>query len=279
MIRWQGMALGVVALVFAQGGALAAVAPEAARDLVKKSGMWLEMDSLGGQVRAGMAGALARNPGALPEATKARLLGCAATAYGAEALRATATDAVAGALQPADVPVLVAWYDSELGHRIAALEQASAAKVADPAERLRRGEQLLQAASPGRRASLQAMLAETRSADVMADTAIEMAIAVREGLARADPSATPRAIADIKADLDAKRPQLVARYAQMGLPAYAFAYDGLDDDDLKRNVDYLASAAAKAYSDASVRGVARALNDASVALGRCLKDAGAAKAP
>ena len=279
MVRWQGMALGVVALVVAQGGAMAAVAPEAAQELVKKSGLWLEIDSLGGQVRAGMASALARDGGAQAEARRTRLLGCAATAYGTDAMRAMAVDAVAGALQPADVPALLAWYDGELGRRVAGMEQVSAAQVTDPAERLRRGEQALRTASARRKTSLQAILAETRSADIMADTAIEMAIAVRQGLAMADPSATPGAIADIKADLAAKRPQLVERYAQMGLPAYAFAYDGLADDELRRYADYLASPAAKAYSDGAVRGVARALTDASVTLGRCLKDAGAPKAP
>ncbi len=279
MIRWQGMSAVALALALAHGAAMAAVAPEAAQDLVKRSGLWLEIDSLGGQVRAAMADALARDGGAQADAAKARLPGCAATAYATDAMRATAVDAVAGALQPTDVPVLVAWYDGELGRRIAGMEQVSAAQVTDPAERLRRGEQVLRTTSARRKASLRAILTETRSADIMADTAIEMAIAVRQGLALADPSATPSAIADIKADLAAKRPQLVERYAQMGLPAYAFAYDGLTDDELKRYADYLASPAAKAYSDGAVRGVARALNDASATLGRCLKDAGAAKAP
>ena len=279
MMRWQGMSVGALALALAHGAAMAAVAPEAAQDLVKKSGLWLEIDSLGGQVRAGMAGALARDGGAQADAAKARLPGCAATAYATDAMRATAVDAVAGALQPADVPVLVAWYDGELGRRIAGMEQVSAAQVADPAERLRRGEQVLRTASARRKTSLRKILTETRSADIMADTAIEMAIAVRQGLAMADPSATPSALADIKADLAAKRTQLVARYAQMGPAAYAFAYEGLDDDELERLAAYLASPAAKTYSDASVRGVARALSDASATLGRCLKDAGAAKAP
>ena len=275
MIRWQGMAGLALVLALAHGGAAAAVAPEAAQELVRKSGMALEIESLGAQVRAGMAGASARAGGAQAEAARARLLGCAATAYGTDAMRATAVDAVAGALQPADVPALVAWYDGELGHRIAGLEQASAAKVEDPAERLRLGEQLLRTASDRRIAALQAILANTRSAAIMADTSIEMAIAVRQGLAMANPSTTARTLADIKADLDARRPQLVARYAGMGLPAYAFAYDALSDDELDRLAEHVASPAARTYGDASERGVARALSDASVALGRCLKDAGA----
>ena len=279
MKRWHWMSGVAGALAIAQGAASAAVAPEVAQDLTKKSGLWLQLDSLGAQVRAGMASALAKDGEPQAEGAKTRLLACADTAYGADALRATAVDAVAGALQPADVPALLAWYDGALGRKVAGVEAASAAQVTDPAERLRRGDQSLRMASAARKASLQAVIAETRSVDVMADTAIEMATVVREGLAGIDPSATASAIADIKADLSGKRPQIVARYGQMAMPAYAFAYAGLGDDELRQYADYLASPAAKAYSDGSVRGVARALTDGSVKLGRCLKDAGPAKAP
>lgn len=275
MTRWHRMSGVACALAIAQGAALAAIAPDVAQDLTKKSGLWLQLDSLGAQVRAGMASALAQAGEPQAEAAKTRLLGCADTAYGADALRATAVEAVAGALQPVDVQPLLAWYDSALGRKVAGMEQASSAQVTDPAERLRRGDQALHTASAGRKASLQAILAETRSVDVMADTVIESAIAVRQGVAGVDGTATASSIADIKADLSAKRPQLVARYSQMALPAYAFAYAGLADDELKRYADYLAGAGAKAYNDATVRGVARALSDGAFKLGRCLKDVAA----
>ena len=268
--RMSGVAL---ALAIAQGAALAAIAPEVAQDLTKKSGLWLQLDSLGTQVRAGMASALAKDGEPQAEAAKTRLLACADTAYGADALRATAVDAVAGALQPTDVQALLAWYDSALGRKVAGMEQSSSAQVTDPAERLRRGDQALSKASAGRKASLQAILAETRSVDIMADTVIESAIAVRQGTASAEGTATASSMAEIKADLSARRPQLVARYSQMALPAYAFAYAGLDDDELKRYADYLAGSSAKAYNDGVVRGVARALSAGSVTLGRCMKDA------
>jgi hypothetical protein len=263
-----------MALAFAQA-ALAGVGPDVAQELAKKSGLWLQLDSLGSQVRTGMANSLAKAGDAQAEATKARLLACADKAYGADAMRATAVDAVAGALQPADVPALLAWYDGALGHKVAGMEETSTAQASDPAERLRRGGEALATASADRKASLQAILGETRSVDIMADTAIEMATAVRQGVASTDPSTTPGTIADIRADLSSRRPQIVVRYGQMALPAYAFAYAGLNDDELMRYADYLASPAAKAYSDGSVRGVARALTDGSVKLGRCLKDAAA----
>ena len=269
--RLSGVAL---ALVLAQAAAVAAVAPEVAQDLMKKSGLWAQLDSLGGQVRGGMASAV---PGgdAKVEATKTRMLACADTAYSADAMRATASDAVAGALQPSDVSTVMAWYDSPLGRKIASMEEASTAQVIEPQERVRRGSAALETASPARKASLEAILTETRSVDIMADTVIEMAIAVRTGMASADPAMTPSALADVKADLSAKRPLLVQRYSQLALPAYAYAYANLGDDDLKRYADYLSAPAAKAYNDGAVRGVARALTDGSVKLGRCLKDAAA----
>ena len=275
MVRWHGMAGVACALALAHAAAGAAVGADVALDLTKKSGLWLQLDSLGAQVRAGMASSLAKGDDARAEAARTRLLACADTAYGADAMRATAVDAVAGALQPADVSALLAWYDSALGHKVTGMEEASAAQVADPAERLRRGEQALGTASAARKASLQAILAETRSVDIMADTVIESAIAVRQGVAGANGTATAVAMSDVRADLSARRPELVARYSQMALPAYAFAYAGLDDDELKRYADYLAGASAKTYNDGSVRGVARALSDGSVKLGRCLKDAAA----
>ena len=267
------------ALLLAQAAAQAAVAPDVVQALARKSGLSGQMDSLGGQVRAGMASAMSQDANAPSEAVKSRLLGCADTAYGADAMRATALDAVAGALRPEDVPALVAWFDSALGAKVASQEQATAAQATDPAERMRRGDEALRTASAQRKASLQAIITETHSVDIMADTAIEMAVAVRQGLASSDPSVTAGAIANIKADLASRRPQIVARYTQISLPAYAFAYAGLNDDELKRYADYLATPAAQAYRDGSERGVARALADGSTRLGRCLKDAGAAKAP
>ena len=267
--RMSGVALG---LLLAQGAAMAAIAPDVAQDLMQKSGLWGQLESLGAQVRGGMSGALPSSGDLDVEATRTRMLACADTAYSADALRATAVDAVAGALQPTDVSAVTGWYDGPLGRKIAAMEEASTAQTLDPQERLRRGNAALEKASVARKASLQAILAETRSVDIMADTVIEMAIAVRTGMASTDPSMTPGALGDMKAELSGKRPQLVQRYTQLALPAYAFAYASLSDDDLKHYADYLASPAAKAYNDGAVRGVARALTDGSARLARCLKD-------
>ncbi len=184
------------ALLLGQAAATAAIAPEAAQDLMKKSGLWGQLDSLAGQVRGFMSSAVPDGD-ANVAATKTHMPACADTA---DAMRATAVDAVAGALQPSDVAPLMAWYDSPLGRRVAGMEEASTAQVIDPQERLRRGSAAL---------------------------------------------------------------------------AYAFACANLGDDDVRRYADHLAAPAAKACNDAGVRGVARALTDGSVNVGRCMKDASA----
>ena len=235
----------------------------------------MQLESLGAQVQAGMSDSMNKNPGQLTDAQKSRMLDCAQAAYAADGLRPPAVDAVAGTLQPADVAPLQAWYDSPLGRKISAMEASSATQVTDPQERLRRGAQALGGATGARKAALQAILTETHSVDIMADTLIEMALAVQQGMASLDPAATSASIAELKANLNSRRPQLVDHYAQISLPAYAFTYTGLGDDELARYAQYLATPAAKAFNDGSSRAISRALTSGSVKLGRCLKDAGA----
>ena len=269
--RW-GAAL---ALLAGQGVAMASIGPEAAQELTHKSGLWVQLESLGVQVQAGMTDTMAKNAGQLTDTQKSRMLDCAHAAYAADALRSVAVDAVSGALQPGDVAPLMGWYDSALGRKIAAAEEASSAQAVTPQERLQRGGAALAKASESRKAALNAILVETRSVEMMADTLIEMAYAVQQGMASLDPATTQAALSEIKANLASHRPQLLQHYAQISLPAYAFTYAGLDDDDLKQYADHLSSPAAKAFNDGTSRGVARALGSGSVKLGRCLKDAGA----
>jgi len=270
MTRSHRMWGAALALAAAQGAAQAAIAPEAAQDLATKSGLWTQLDSLVPQVRAGMAAGIQRSPGQVSEAQQARMLACTQSAFTAETLRPPALDAIAGTLQPRDVAPLLAWYDSALGRRIATIEATSAQQTPDPQERLRRGGEALSGASEARRASLQAILTETHSVDMMADTLIGMALAVQQGLASADPAAAGTPVSELRADLAARRPQVVA---------YAFTYLALSDDDLRQYADYLGTPAAMAFSDGMMRGVSRALTAGSVALARCLKEPDAPKAP
>ena len=265
------------ALAATQAAAVAAVSPEVAQDLAKRSGLSAQVDSLGSQVRTGMSAAMAKNPGPQTEAQKARMLECAQSAYAPDELRTPAIDAVAGTLQPTDVAPLLAWYDSPLGRKISAMEAASGAQQLDPQERLRRGAEALSNGKEARTASLQAILTETHSVDTMADTLIEMALAVQQGMTSLDAASSNASIAELKANLSSRRPQLIQHYTQIALPAYAFTYIGLDDDELHKYADYLGTPAARAFNDGSTRGVARALTAGSVKLGRCLKDSGAGK--
>ena len=268
-----------LALGVAQGAALAAIAPEAAQELARKSGLWTQLDSLLPQVRAGMEAGLQRGSGQVSAAQRAKMLDCAQSAFAGEALRATALDAIVGTLQPQDVAPLLAWYDSPLGRKIATIETTSSQQTPDPQERLRRGAEALASASAGRRASLQAIVNETHSVDLMADTLMGMALAVQQGLASADPAASAATIAEMKSGMGSRRPQLVAHFTQISVPAYAFTYLPLGDDELRQYADYLATPAATAFSDGTTRGVSRALTTGSVSLGRCLKSPDTPKAP
>jgi len=277
MNRLHRMAGVALALAVAQGAAQAAIAPEAAQELARKSGLWTQLDSLLPQVQAGMAAGLQRSQASA--AQRSRMQTCTQSAFAGEALRATAVDALVGTLQPQDVAPLLAWYDSALGRKIATIEATSSQQTPDPQERLRRGAEALAHASEGRRASLQAIVSETHSVDLMADTLMGMALAVQQGLASADPAASAATMAELKAGMGGRRPQLVAHFTQISVPAYAFTYLALGDDELKQYADYLGTPAALSFSEGTMRGVSRALGAGSLALGKCLKAADPAKAP
>jgi len=273
MSRWHGMSGAAMVLLAAHGAARADVAPEAAQDLVRKSGLWGQLESLRAQVRDGMADAAQKKPVKLSEGQTKALFDCVDSSYAAADLRAIAVDAVAGTLAPADLPPLQAWYDSPLGRKIATREASSAAQVPNPQERLRRGGEALANASPGRKASLQAILTETHSVDIMTDTLIEMAVAVQQGMTGIDPTAAVGSTADLKAHLATRRPDIVAHYTQISLPAYAFTYVNLGDDELKQYADHLGTPSATAFNEGSLRGVSRALSAGSVRMERCLQGA------
>jgi len=263
-----------LALLAAESAAVAAISAPAAEEFTRKSGLWVQMDSIGAQVRSGMSDALEKAGDDVPAERKARMLDCAQAAFAGDAMRAIATDAVAGALNPEDVRPLQAWFDSPLGHKIAAEEESSARQVIEPQERVRRGGEALASASPARRIALQSILTETHSVDIMADTLIEMAFAVQQAMASLDPAVTPARVAAIRQSMMARRPQLVDHYGQISLPAYAFTYARLSDDEIQHYAEHLASPAAKSFNDGSTRGVARALGAGSAKLGKCLAGSG-----
>lgn len=277
MIRPNRMWGAAVALLCAQGAAVAAVNPDAAQELARKSGLLAQLDSLGSQVGEGMSAAVAKSAGTVTPAQQAKLLGCAQSAYAAEALRKTALDAVAGGLQPADVAPLQAWYDSALGHQVALTEHDSSELVPDPQERVRRGAAELAKADDARKAALQAIVKNSHSVEMMTDTVIEMTLAVEQGMASVNPTAPGGSPSELKARLESRRPQIVGHFAEISMNAYAFTYGALSDDDLKRYAEFLGSPSGTAFNDATMRGVARALSLGSVQLGRCMQPAGAAK--
>ena len=267
------MASAALALL-ASHAALASISDGAAKELTLKSGLWVQMDSIGQQVRSSMSEAIDKNGAGVPAERKAKMLACAESAFAPDTLRGIAVDAIAGVLQPSDVLPLANWYDSGLGRRIAAEEESSARQVIEPQERIRRGTEALDASSGSRKLALQSIVTETHSVDIMADTLIEMAFAVQEGVASLDPAVTPAQVAQIRASLASRRPQVVEHYAQISVPAYAFTYARLSDDEVQKYAPHLVTPSAKVFNDGSTRGVARALGQGSARLGRCLQDAG-----
>jgi hypothetical protein len=265
--------VAVLALLAAHGLAAAAIDAVTARDVVRKSGLRTQLASVGAQMRAGMDAGAQDGKARLDPAQRQLLGACAQAAFAVDRMRATAVDAVAGALSPADLPPLMAWYDSDIGRKVTAIEEAAAALTGDPRERLRIGGEKLAAASAARQASLHAVLDNTHGAQRMVDMMIEVTLAVQQGVASVAPEAAGPPAGEMRAVLEQQRPQLTARYAQVLLQLFAFDYAALSDDELRRYADSLGSPAGSSFSDAAIRAVVRALQGGSVQLGRCIQEA------
>ena len=218
-----------------------------------------------------MSAAAEKSAGKVTADQQAKLLACAQSAYAAEGLRKTALDAVAGTLQPADLPPLQAWYDSPLGRKIAVIERDSSQQVPDPQERIQRGTAALARRTPRARRRCSPSSRESHSVEMMTDTVIEMTLAVQQGMASVDPSATANSNAALRAQLASRRPQIVEHYAQISLDAYAFTYGELTDGELQQYADFLGSAGGASFNDGTMRGIARALNSGATQLGKCMQ--------
>lgn len=237
--------------------------------LMRKSGFWDQLAGLAPQVRAGFGAALARaNPGEAdsPEARRVKQL--IDTAYGAPRLRATSRDALAQRVDAAQVPALQRWYDSELGQRVSALEARAASDARDPQEVLREGRVLADALTPQRRQLIDDFIAATRSADVMVSISVNTLMALQAGVGGVMPEAVGLEPNQMRAMLEAQRPEMLKNAAELSLAMYAKTYDSLPTADLASYVAFLQSREGRHFNDVGVEALDAALIEAATEFGR-----------
>lgn len=262
---------GGVLFLLANAGAWAQIDAQAAEALMKKSGLWQQLAEIPAQMQASVQEIAATSEKKLSATQIARLQQAAAAAYAAERLQSTTRGLIAARLEPKHLPALDAWLDSGLGQKIRRLEEAAAADPRDTQAKLQDGVARLQGLDAARRTLLTEFVAATRSAEALTNFSIDTLVAMRQGLSSVTTDETGPSPQDLRAALQAQRPQMLETYAMVSTALSALHYASLPDDELAQYLVVLKSEAGRRYTDVSAQALTDALVDSALEFGRWLK--------
>lgn len=248
--------------------ALAQVSAAQAEMLVRKSGLWTQLDAVPSHVQAGILESPMQ--ALIPEAQKARMVQFAAQSFAPERMRKTLLATVQGAVQPGHLQQALDWYESPTGQRLGAMEDALSVPGLDVNATLDAGNQALAASTPQRQLLLAALLRAARSVDVMVDMGIHTAVAVFRGAVSVQPRRKADAVASFKAGLEQRRPAMVASTMGVALAMAALTYAPASDAELQTYVQFLSGEAAVATQDAMIQGLEQAFSQAAQDFGKQL---------
>jgi hypothetical protein len=271
--RWAWAVSLLTMLLLAPGQAFAQVDPGTAERLLRKSGLWAQLDGVAAQVRQGLVEAVAQGGRAPEPADAKRLAAAASAAYAADRLRGVALRGVAQSLDPRQVKALFDWYDAPTGVRMTRLEEAAAADRRDSDAVIADGQARLQAMSAERQARLEALLQASGAIDATVSMTLNTVAGVRQGLASMLPPGegpTPEAT---RALLAQQLPQLRPAFEQMLRPVMAAIYAEATDAQLADYTAFLRSPAGQHLNDLLQRVMDEAFLDAATELGRRLAPA------
>lgn len=252
--------------------AQAQVEPAQAEALMRQAGLWTQVDTLAAQVRAGFAAAAAQQGDKATPAQTERVMRAINLAFAPDRLRADLKATLSQGLQAQHLQTVQAWYTSNLGQRIAAMDRAAAART-DPVPLMEQGTLQLQAMPAARREQLQQMVDVVQGAELLAGLAINTALAVQLGAQSVQPEAPGLSAQAMREQLQLQRPRLVETFRRLMLASTAGSYAGLSDDDVAHYLGFLQSAAGRHVTEVSMKAFEAAMVRASGELGRRLPGA------
>jgi hypothetical protein len=251
----------------------AEVPSQTAESLMHKSGLWQQLGAVAPQVRAGFVASAERSPKPPSASEMARVLKVFEHAYSPARLRAASLLVLAKNLDAQRVPEVEHWLDSPLGVKVSQMEAAASADTTAQEAQVNEGAALLRNMPRARREVFTEFIAVTRTAELLAELAIETTVASVQGLASATPDAQPVSPAELRQALDARKPQLEAAMAAQAMLAYARSYAALPTEDLKRYVQFLKTAAGSHFNAVGFAAFMEALKEGAAESGRRLPGA------
>jgi hypothetical protein len=263
-------ALCVAALIAASTFAHAEIDRPAAEGLVRKSGLWEQLGGLSPQVEAGVQRAMAESGKPPAESEKTRISRVVQAAYAAERLRSVSTGVIASRMQAQHMKALRQWFDSPVGKSITRTEEAMSNDQQDPRLAMNEGAALLKSMPAEKRKLLQDLLTATRAAEALVQMTISTAVAVQAGVASATPNAPGPSSNELRADLEAQKPQMLAGFNTMMLAIFARTYSKVPSEQMRQYVAFIRSPAGTAFNDVAMEALEAALTDAAAQMGRSL---------
>lgn len=260
----------IAALLFGSPLVHAEIDAASAESLLRKSGMWQQLADIGPQAEAGMQDMLAQGGVAPAEEEKARVTRVIREAFAAARLRAVSVRVVASGTQAEHLPALRGWFDSPVGQAVTRIEEAASAANADPLAAMEQGARLLKAMPGERRALLEQLLEATDAAEGMVRIAIGTALAAHRGVMSVTPDAPGPSPAQLRAALEAQRPQMLKAYGALMLASFAQVYEPLASGDLQQYVAFIRSPAGAQFNEVAMDAMEAALLDAASEMGRRL---------
>lgn len=265
-MRWIAL-LGALLLLPA---AHAETDADTAESLMRRSGLWEQLASIGPQARAGVLASVAQ-AGSQPSAAELeRLTRAADAAFDAQRLRGTARGAIARGLDTQHLPALLRWYASPPGLAMTRLEEVSATDTREPPAVMQAGATLLQRMPEERRLLLTDMVEATRAPEAMVQLVIGTSLAAYRGAASVTPGTPGLTLAELRALLEAQRPQMLKAYAALALAGMAITYEAAATGELGAYLDFLKSDAGRHFSDLGNAAIDAAMVEASADFGRRL---------
>jgi Uncharacterized protein conserved in bacteria (DUF2059) len=264
----------LVAYLFAltsTGATFAQIDAALATRILGRSGTLAQIDAVTPQFRGNFEqGLREQRDEPLTRDETAKLAAMADREFAPATLRASIVATAAERLTAERVIALEAWYDSALGKRFMALEEAAA--KADAAAAMQAGAAILAKLPAQRAEQLKALVEATRAAEFVADLSIDMAVAAAYATSIATSRNETPTIKNLRESAMKERTQVVQAMNNILLNAYTKTYEKVDDEDLKAYVEFMRSAAGKQFTETIIVAFNRAIMASATALGKAIVD-------
>lgn len=246
----------------------AQTSPEAAEALMRESGLWAHLASIGPHVRESFVVGMTRLDPSINADEVERLSGVIDQAFAPDRLRALARATFERGADPRHLPALQRWFTSPAGRTVTRLEEAAAATQGDTLSVLRQGGRLFGEQPAARQALLEALVDATRSPESMVRMTLNTALAVYRGMASINPDSNGLTEDDVRAVFEAQRPQLQQAFMALALASFTLAYADLPTAEMALYLDFLKAEPGQHFTGLSFRALDAAMVDATQELGR-----------